>query len=126
MPAKLAPSDMGWMWQHQPADIQIEMYAEPTRKLLNHLIDEDKAVVVLPLTLTHRAGAMRELSLNMDLSKLFLGQADAFVKGLERACDNSSKKLTESFLYCAHAYRALGLPLSKAKEPYTQTVFSID
>jgi hypothetical protein len=124
VPASLAPSDMGWMWQHLPADLQIEMYAGRTKKMLNSLISKDKTAVVLPLSYEHRAGGVREVTVGMDLSKMFLGSADEFVKGLESACNNSNKKLAETSLNCAQAYRALGLPLSNPKQAYLQTVFS--
>jgi|GEM_PF-6064525 hypothetical protein len=125
VPASLAPSDMGWMWEHLPADIQIEMYAGRTKKMLNSLISKDKTVVVLPLSYEHRAGSVRELTLGMDLGKIFSGNAEAFVRGLENACNNSNKKLAETSVNCAQAYRALGLPLSNPKQPYEQTVFSV-
>jgi hypothetical protein len=124
MPSALAPSDMGWMWQHFPADIQIEMHTGKATKMLNALTSHNKRVISLPISLIHQ-GENQKVDLKMDLSKLFPSSAVAFVHAVESACNNSNKTMTEKTPNCAHAFKALGLEVANAKQPYAQSAFSV-
>jgi hypothetical protein len=124
VPSALAPSDMGWMWQHYPADIQIEMHTGKAKKMLNALTSENKRTISLPISLVHSAESQK-VDLTLDLSKLFPSSGAAFVSSVESACNNSTKTMTENTPNCAHAFKALGLEVANAKQPYEQNAFSI-
>lgn len=124
VPAALAPSDMGWMWQHFPADIQIEMNTGKAKKMLNALTSENKRFISLPISLIHSAEGQK-VDLTLDLSKLFPSSGAAFVNAVESACNNSNKVMTENTPNCAHAFKALGMEVANAKQPYEQSAFSV-
>lgn len=123
VPAALAPSDMGWMWQHFPADIQIEMHNGKSKKMLNALTSANKRVISFPIQHVQDANASK-VTLKMDLSRLFPVDAASFVNSLESACNNSNKVMTENAPNCAFAFKALGLEVANAKAPYEQSLFS--
>jgi hypothetical protein len=123
VPAALAPSDMGWMWQHFPADIQIEMHSGKSKKLLNALTSANKRLISLPIQHVQNPGAS-QVTVQMDLSRLFPVDATSFVNSLESACNNSNKVMTENAPNCAFAFKALGLEVANAKAPYEQSLFS--
>lgn len=124
IPAALAPTDMAWMWEHYPADFQIETYQGSTRKIMNALTSATKTTVTLPVAFTHASDA-KAPSVQLELSKLFATSAEDFAKGIERACVNSNKPVTEASPNCAHAFKALGLPVLNPKAAYDQSVFTI-
>ncbi len=124
VPSALAPSDMGWMWQHFPADIQFELHTGKSKKMLNALTSANKRVISIPLQHTQNSSA-QTLAILMDLSKMFPVDAKTFVNSLESACNNSNKIMTESSPNCAFAFKSLGLEVANAKQPYAQTIFSM-
>ncbi len=115
---------MGWMWQHFPADIQFELQTAQSRKMLNALTSAKKRVISLPIQHTQNSSA-QTLAVLMDLSKIFPVDASSFVNSLESACNNSNKVMTESAPNCAFAFKALGLEVANAKQPYEQSLFSV-
>ncbi len=127
VPAALAPSDMGWMWQHYPADFQItaQASADAQPKVLNALTSTDKAVTSLPLVFVNSAEGARTVTVQADFGKLFATDAQAYLNGLESACNNNTAALTETAANCAFAYKALGAVVKQPKEPYQQTVFVV-
>ena len=126
MPAALAPSDMGWMWEHLPADIQLELYSGQKKKVLNFLTTEKKQVLSFPIQATQTAAGLK-LQIQMDLGRLFPSPSDApkFVNSLETACNNKKGAVSENTPNCAYAYKALGLEVVNPKEAYKQNVFSV-
>jgi hypothetical protein len=129
VPAALAPSDMGWMWQHLPADIQIEVNTGKSNgsktKIFNSLTSKTKTSITLPLSVIHNDGEAKSFGINLDLSKLFKTTALDFAKSVESACNNSDKSVDEDAEYCAYAYQALGLPVLNSAKTYEQSVFSV-
>lgn len=128
IPAALAPSDMGWMWEHYPADLQIEansgVAAGSSKKLLNSLTTALKKTITLPLSYSLSAEAKKDLTVKIDLSKIFQSNAQSYLSGLETSCNNSTKAMTETAANCSFAYKAFGLDVANPLAPYTQTVFS--
>lgn len=125
IPAALAPTDMAWMWEHFPADFQLETRASGKKKIFNALTSKEKTVVVLALdNFVHDKDA-KAPTVALDLSKLFLSDADTFLSSTEKACSNGNTPMTEASPNCAHAFKSLGLPVQNPKDAYTQTVFSI-
>ncbi|RYZ60006.1 MAG: hypothetical protein EOP07_02210 [Proteobacteria bacterium] len=129
IPAALAPSDMGWMWEHFPADLQIEansgLAGNSTKKLLNSLTTAAKKTITLPLNYNLSAANKKDLTVKIDLSKIFQSDAQSYLNGLETACNNSTKAMTETSVTCAFAYKAFGLDVALPSAAYSQTVFSI-
>ena len=129
VPASLAPSDMGWMWQHYPADFQIEINTGRSNggknKLLSTLISSSKPIITLPLEKNVLSGEVERINLRMDFAKLFKTSAREFVRNLEASCNGSGSPMTEDSAYCAHAFKALGLPVDNPKAPYTQSIFTL-
>lgn len=126
IPAALAPSDMAWMWEHYPADFQIEMSDGTMKKTFNSLISSStqKPSITLTLDYTHEQDAVAP-KVELELSKLFLTSGEAFVAGLDSTCLNKTNIMTESNANCAHAFKAFGLEVANPKEAYSQSLFSI-
>jgi hypothetical protein len=129
IPAAMAPSDMGWMWEHYPADLQIEANAGSSRgggsKLFNALTREKKITLELPLDLSVAASGAAQIDVNMDLAKIFPSSGAAFAAGLESACNNSTSLPSESDVNCARAFKAFGFEVKGTSAPSAQTVFSV-
>jgi hypothetical protein len=129
IPAALAPSDMGWMWEHFPADLQIEANTgtagNSTRKLFNSLTTANKKTISLPLSYKLEAETQKPLELVIDLSKIFQTDAQSYLNGLETACNNSTGAMSEAFAHCSFAFKAFGLDVVNPAAPYKQTVFSV-
>lgn len=126
IPAALAPTDMAWMWEHYPAEFQIETSKGGAKSLLNALLSDNpvKPSITLALDFTHAKDAAAP-KVQLELSKLFLTTGEAFIQGLEKDCTNNTKAMTEASPNCAQAYKALGLNVLNPHEAYTQSVFSI-
>ena len=129
IPAAMAPSDMGWMWEHYPADLQIETNTGASRgsasKLLNALTREKKVTLELPINLSVGANGEARIAVNMDLAKMFPASGAAFASGLENACNNNTSLPSESDVNCAHAFKAFGFEVKGSGAPSAQTVFSV-
>ncbi|MBC7660902.1 MAG: hypothetical protein H7249_14495 [Chitinophagaceae bacterium] len=129
IPAALAPSDMGWMWQHYPADLQLTAGVRTSDgsapKVLNALISSHKKTVTLPLNFVLKADAKKSVDLTIDFGKIFQTNASDFLRELEGSCNNNTNALTEAAPTCAYAFKAFGLEVLNPKEPYEQSVFSI-
>ncbi|MES2746165.1 MAG: MbnP family protein [Bdellovibrionota bacterium] len=124
MPAALAPTDMAWMWEHFPADFQLETSDGVNSKVVNALTSSQKTVITLPLDFTHAAASIAP-QVELELSKLFVSTADVFVSGIETTCRNNNLALTEASANCAQVYKAFGLPIQNPSFAYEQSVFSI-
>ena len=129
MPAALAPSDMGWMWEHYPADLQIETNAGASLglapRLMNSLTREKKITLDFPLDLSVTASSAAQIDLKMDLSKIFPSTGAAFAAGLENSCNNNTSLPNATDVNCAHAFKAFGFDVKGASAPSAQTVFSV-
>ncbi|RZA27090.1 MAG: hypothetical protein EOP10_01395 [Proteobacteria bacterium] len=124
LPTTLAPTDMAWMWEHFPADFQLETTDGVSKKIVNALTSAKKTVVTLPLDYTHAASSAAP-QVELELSKLFVSTADVFVSGVEATCNNNNTALTEASPNCAQVYKAFGLPVQNPSLAYEQSVFSI-
>ncbi|NRA64188.1 MAG: hypothetical protein HRU19_06860 [Pseudobacteriovorax sp.] len=116
VPAPMAPSDMGWMWSHFPANIQMDLRSSGgVNKTFNQLISATKNEISLDLTA--ETGAT-EIVIDLNLDKMFDSSADEFVEGMESACFNQTNLPTDASPTCLGAAKALGFT-------GTQTVFSV-
>ncbi len=124
IPAALAPTDMAWMWEHFPADLQIETNNGSVKKVFNALTSAKKSTLSLPVAFEHLADG-KVPAIELELSKLFLTSANDFVTKLEVSCNNSNKAMTEASPNCAHAFKAFGLDVKNPKEAYAQSIFTV-
>jgi hypothetical protein len=124
IPSALAPTDMAWMWEHFPADFQIETKDGQAKRIVNALTSTKKTIVTLPLDYTHGNAALAPV-VQLELSKLFVSTPEAFIKGIENTCVNSTSPLTETSPNCAQVFKALGLPVQNPVAAYEQSAFSV-
>ena len=100
---------MGWMWQHFPADFQINVLdksVEPAKsRQFNHLVSADQPKIEFDIDFPIEETVVH---VSMDLSKLSADSIDVFAKGIESSCNNNNKVFDVEAPICLEALGAFG------------------
>ena len=104
IPAPMAPSDMGWMWAHYPANFQMDVFDETTgsTKTYNQLISDTPNLVKLDGVEVNDTS----VTVYLDLDRLYTGQIGDFTSSLSGACFNQVN--TPSIGACLEVASSLG------------------